>query len=133
MLEVKIITPSKVFLDAPKVEYVQLPGAKGQLGIYPDHADFITTLSEGVVRYKEAGSQKEEALAVGWGYLQIKSGKASLLLDRVASPSDVSADECKKALKDLNEQLDSGELSEEKRNQVNKDIVWQESQLSLLS
>jgi len=56
---------------------VTLPGAEGELGIYPQHVPLMTQIAPGLVVAKK-GSQ-EIALAVGEGLVEITGDRVSLL------------------------------------------------------
>src|SRR5580765_2623593 len=75
-LKLEIVTPEAVaFSD--DVDMVTLPGAEGELGIYPQHVPLMTQIAPGLVIAKK-GSQ-EIALAVGEGLVEITGDRVSLL------------------------------------------------------
>jgi F-type H+-transporting ATPase subunit epsilon len=64
-IPVNIVTPDKTELS-DQFEFVVLPGASGELGVYPGHAHCLAILKAGPVRLqKESGKQ---AFAIESGY-----------------------------------------------------------------
>src|ERR1051325_3163044 len=77
-LKLEIVTPEeKIYSE--DVDMVTLPGAEGELGVYPKHVPVLTTLKPGELRVVKDG--KETALAVGEGFVEIKTDGVSVLTD----------------------------------------------------
>ena len=75
-LKLEIVTPEAVAFSED-VDMVTLPGAEGELGIYPQHVPLMTQIAPGLVVARK-GSQ-EIALAVGEGLVEITGDRVSLL------------------------------------------------------
>ena len=75
-LKLEIVTPEAVAYS-DDVDMVTLPGAEGELGVYPQHVPLMTMISPGLVVAKK-GTQ-EIALAVGEGFVEILGDRVSLL------------------------------------------------------
>ena len=77
-LRLEIVTPeTKVYSE--DVDMVTLPGAEGELGVYPKHVPVLTTLKPGELRVIKDG--RETAMAVGEGFVEIKTDGVSVLTD----------------------------------------------------
>jgi F-type H+-transporting ATPase subunit epsilon len=77
-LRLEIVTPeAKSYSD--DVEMVMLPGADGELGVYPQHVPLLTTLKPGELRVLKSG--QETSLAVGEGFAEITGSSISVLTD----------------------------------------------------
>jgi len=82
-LKLEIVTPEGVaFSDS--VDVVTLPGAEGELGIYPQHIPLLTRIVPGEVVAKKGG--QEITLAVGDGFVEITGDRVSLLTDLAVDP-----------------------------------------------
>lgn len=82
MLKLEIVTPEGVaFSEA--VEVVTLPGAEGELGIYPQHVPLLTQVVPGEVIARK-GAQ-EFVLAVGEGFVEVTGDRVSILTDLAVS------------------------------------------------
>ena len=77
-LKLEIVTPEeKIYSE--DVEMVTLPGSEGELGVYPNHVPVLTALKPGELRIVKGG--RESAMAIGEGFVEIKSDGVSILTD----------------------------------------------------
>src|SRR5437879_12687874 len=91
-LKLEIVTPEeKIYSE--DVDMVTLPGAEGELGVYPKHVPVLTTLKPGELRVLKDG--RETAMGVGEGVVEIKADGVSVLTDMAleAEKMDVAAAE----------------------------------------
>ena len=79
-IHLQVITPIKLVVDE-QVDEVVAPGAAGEFGVLPGHVPFITTLSDGEVKYKKGGS--ETKIIVEGGFAEVRDDKVSILTERV--------------------------------------------------
>src|SRR2546423_15589513 len=89
-LKLEIVTPEeKIYSE--DVSLVTLPGAEGELGVYPNHVPVLTALKPGELRIVKDG--RETAMAVGEGFVEIKADGVSVLTDMALEPdeSDIAA------------------------------------------
>ena len=91
-LKLEIVTPEEKIYSAD-VDMVTLPGAEGELGVYPKHVPLLTTLKPGELRVLKNG--RETSMAVGEGFVEIKADAVSVLTDMAleAEKIDVTAAE----------------------------------------
>ncbi|HEX7516448.1 MAG TPA: ATP synthase F1 subunit epsilon [Chthoniobacterales bacterium] len=83
-LKLEIVTPETTAYAAD-VEMVTLPGAEGELGVYPNHVPLLTTLNPGELRVLKGG--KETFLAIGEGFVEITGNSVSVLTDMALEPA----------------------------------------------
>jgi F-type H+-transporting ATPase subunit epsilon len=83
-LKLQIITPETTAYSED-VEMVTLPGAEGELGVYPKHVPLLTTLNPGELRVLRGG--KETFLAIGEGFVEITGDSVSVLTDMALEPA----------------------------------------------
>jgi F-type H+-transporting ATPase subunit epsilon len=79
-LELEIVTPSRHLLH-DSVEWVEIPGKEGYLGVLPGHAALITELGIGVLNYRKGGETR---------FFSVMEGYAEVLPDRVIVLAEVS-------------------------------------------
>nr|YP_003002272.1 ATP synthase CF1 epsilon chain [Aureoumbra lagunensis]ACS36984.1 ATP synthase CF1 epsilon chain [Aureoumbra lagunensis] len=111
-LEVRIITPERVFLTC-ETEQVILPAVNGGIGILSDHAPLVTVLEPGVVRYESNGTWTP-AILYG-GFAEVENNKITVLVngaEEVSSSENLQSIE--KAFIDATEKLET--LKESKAN-----------------
>ena len=76
-----ILTPEKSVYSGD-VEYVQVPGTDGYLGVLAHHAALVTALAAGDLTVRRPGGS-EEKLAVSGGFFEVSNNQATVLADSV--------------------------------------------------
>jgi F-type H+-transporting ATPase subunit epsilon len=85
-LRLEIVTPEgRAYQD--DVDMVVLPGADGELGVYPAHVPLMTQLAAGELRILNDGKQTE--LVVGSGFAEITHTQVSVLTDSALEDSSI--------------------------------------------
>ena len=79
-IELEVVTPERHVL-AETVQWIEMPGKEGYLGILPGHAPLITELGIGVLTYRKGSDTK---------YLSVVHGYAEVLPDRVIVLAELS-------------------------------------------
>jgi F-type H+-transporting ATPase subunit epsilon len=94
-LKLEIVTPeAKIYSE--DVDMVTLPGAEGELGVYPKHVPVLTTLKPGELRVLKEG--RVTTMAVGEGFIEIKSDGVSVLTDMALEAEKIDLDAAEKAV-----------------------------------
>ncbi len=109
MLKLTLVTPLKKLAVDLAVDEVFVPGFRGELNILDGHSPLVTTLSTGVLRYKEAGSSEFKTAAVSWGYLEVHNNTITILAETAEFPEEIDIARAEEALKKAEQAL----LSEE--------------------
>jgi F-type H+-transporting ATPase subunit epsilon len=65
------------------VEYVQVPGSEGYLGVLAHHAALVTALASGTLTLRH-GDGREERMRVSGGFFEVSNNRATVLADSVA-------------------------------------------------
>ena len=92
---------------AGEAEFVVLPGADGELGIFPRHTPLITMVKPGVVRIKLPGQAEEEIVFIQGGFLEVQPHAVNVLADTAIRAADLDEKkilEAKKAAEEAIEQ-----------------------------
>ena len=101
-LHLEIVTPEKkIFSDT--VENVYLPGADGEMGILTSHADLVTALQPGELRYLKDG--QVVSMAVGSGFAEISHDKAVILTDSALGEAEIDETTAEEAIARAEEKL----------------------------
>jgi F-type H+-transporting ATPase subunit epsilon len=79
-IELEIVTPERHLLH-DTVQWVEIPGKEGYLGVLPGHAPLITELGIGVLNYRKGSETR---------FLTIIDGYAEVLPDRVIVLAELS-------------------------------------------
>lgn len=78
-LSVEIVTNERIVFSENDVEMVSAPGTDGVLGILPNHAPLVTTLSAGELRVRKGGT--EQSMVVFGGFMEVTPSKVIVLAD----------------------------------------------------
>ena len=85
-LKLEIVTPdAKTYSE--DVEMVTLPGAEGEMGIYPMHVPLMTQIVPGEITVKKNG--RDYFLAVGEGFAQITAGRVAVMTDMAIEADNI--------------------------------------------
>lgn len=109
-LKLEIITPEAKIFEGD-VDFVQLPGAEGDMGVFPMHEPLITGLIAGEVRYTHKG--KTDILAIGEGFAEVTANSVGILTDGAVHEKDIDEKAAEIAVKRAEELLKSNTLEGE--------------------
>lgn len=76
-----VLTPDRTVFDGP-VEYVEVPGTEGYMGVLAHHAPLVTGLTKGRLTLRHAGG-RQESLEVAGGFFEVSHNRATVLADDV--------------------------------------------------
>jgi F-type H+-transporting ATPase subunit epsilon len=111
-LRLEIVTPSETALSED-VDYVGLPAAAGEMGIYPNHVPFVTEVAAGEVAFQQ--KSKTVFMAIGAGFVQIMPDRISILTDMAINEDHIDEERAEEARKRaearLSEQLNEEEMA----------------------
>lgn len=95
-IRLEIVTPEeKAFSD--DVDYVEMPGLKGDMGIYPNHVPLLTQIVPGELRVLKG--REEILLAVGEGFVEITGASISVMTDMAIKESEIDEKVVEEAIK----------------------------------
>ena len=83
-LKLEIVTPAGT-VYSEDVEMVTLPGAAGQMGVYPHHVPLITHMVPGEMIVRKDG--RDQFIATGEGLIEVTADRVAILTD-LAIPAD---------------------------------------------
>lgn len=94
-LELEIVTPEKHMLDEV-VDYVELPGQEGYMGVLPGHAPLLSELGMGTLSYRK-GSDVQYFAVLG-GSVEVLPGRVIILADACERANEIDVDRARAAL-----------------------------------
>ena len=86
--QLSVLTPERTVFEGA-VEYVQVPGTEGYLGVLAHHAALVTALAEGTLTVRHAGG-REEQMHVSGGFFEVSNNRATVLADALSGGSSQS-------------------------------------------
>ena len=110
-IQLVIVTPERQLLSESVVE-VTLPGADGELGVLPGHAPLITELGIGELRYRKAGGEMSDPIAVIRGFAEVLQDRVTVLAETAERAEEIDLDRAKAALERAQKRIASASNSE---------------------
>lgn len=89
-LHFSLVSPARE-LFAGEVDHVIAPGTEGEFGVLVNHAPFMTTLKNGVVRVLDGDSVKKRFYVRG-GFADVTAAGLTILAEEARDLADASAD-----------------------------------------
>ena len=106
MFSLTLVTPQKKIVEGAPLAAVFVPAYRGELEILPGHAPLITTLSEGVLKYKLEGATELKVVAISWGYCEVTAeGQVNVLAETAEAPGEIDLRRAEQARADSLEKL----------------------------
>jgi len=93
-LKLEIVTPDAVTFSE-EVEMVTLPGAEGEMGIYPQHVPLLTQVLPGEVVIRKDG--RDRFLAIGEGFVEITGERVAVMTDMAILAEKIEDDNAEEA------------------------------------
>jgi F-type H+-transporting ATPase subunit epsilon len=81
--QLSILTPEQSVFEGA-VEYVEVPGIAGYLGVLAHHAALVTGLAAGTLTVRKQGGATERWAVTG-GFFEVSNNRATVLADGVAA------------------------------------------------
>lgn len=79
--QLSVLTPDRTVFEGP-VEYVEVPGTEGYMGVLAHHAPLVSGLARGRLTLRHPGG-REETLGVAGGFFEVSHNRATVLADDV--------------------------------------------------
>ncbi len=93
-MRLDIVTPQRAVYSS-EAEFVLVPTIDGSIGILPNHAPLITALDIGIMKVVNDG--KDEYLAIGKGFMEVKDNLVTLLADTAEKADEIDFDRAQAA------------------------------------
>jgi F-type H+-transporting ATPase subunit epsilon len=118
-IELEIVTPERHVLHET-VQWIEMPGKEGYLGILPGHAPLITGLGIGVLTYRKGTETRY--LSVIQGYAEVLPDRAIVLAELAERAEEIDVKRTQAALDRATAELASA---------GSKDAEWQRASFAL--
>ena len=86
-LHFSLVSPARELFSGP-VDHVIAPGAEGEFGVLPNHAPFMTTLKNGLVRVLRSG-ESDMRIFVRGGFADVTPAGLTILAEEAMDCSEV--------------------------------------------
>ena len=105
-IHIELVTQEQKIFDEPEADIIIVPAVEGEMGVLPNHAPVLTTLTYGelVVRKGEA----EERFAIYGGVVDVRPDKVVVLADLAESSYALDLERAQEARDHAREILEQG-------------------------
>ena len=110
MINLEIVTPERRVIDE-QVDAVNVPTARGEIGILPKHAPLISTLKAGILSYTIG--PKTEQMVISGGFVEVSMDKVSIIADIAESADEIDVESAKAERENARKVLGEWKGSEE--------------------
>jgi F-type H+-transporting ATPase subunit epsilon len=108
--KLEIVTPEAKIFEGD-VDFVQLPGAEGDMGVYPQHETMVTELKAGELHITQKG--QVQLLAIGEGFAEITPAGIGIITDGAVNAKEIDESVAEAAVKRAEDLLKSNTLKGE--------------------
>ena len=98
MFKFSLVTPGKKIVTDIDLEDLIVPAHRGELNILPGHSPLMTTLSTGILRFKEKGQSQFQEVVVSWGYCEVSPTGVNVLAETAETLEELDAERAKNAV-----------------------------------
>ena len=102
-LNFSLVSPARELFSG-EVDHVIAPGSDGEFGVLVNHAPFMTTLKNGVVRVEDGG-ETTMRLFVRGGFADVTPAGLTILAEEAVNMDSVSAESVQKELDETRQAL----------------------------
>lgn len=99
MLTVDVVSPMELVLSANDVTFIKVKGSRGDVGILPNHSNYVTSLGAGQLLIV-LSNKKEKSYFVEGGFLEVKDNKVKIIAEDIfeSSKEEIIRKERKEAI-----------------------------------
>ena len=101
-IQLEIVSPERLVVNEA-VDYVEIPGKTGYLGVLPGHAPLISELSAGELSYRTGNHTKR--VAVAWGFAEVLQTKVTILAETAEKAEEIDTARAEAAKKKAEAEL----------------------------
>ena len=127
-LKLQIVTPEAKVLEED-VDFVQLPGAEGDMGVYPQHETLITELVAGELHIQKAGQTR--VMAIGEGFAEITATGIGIITDGAINEKEIDEQAAEAAVKRAEDLLKNSTLHGDELEATQASLARSLAQLNL--
>lgn len=131
-VKLEVATPNGLALETD-TEIVTAPSVVGEFGVLPGHLPLLAATKAGVLRFRVNG--KDEAAAVGPGFVEAGPNKVLLLTDAFKAEGTIDKAEAEKALADAEKAIATfeGGPNHSDYEELLRDQAWARAQLDVVT
>ncbi|NBV50766.1 ATP synthase F1 subunit epsilon [bacterium] len=110
MIVIDLVTPTRKLVEGLKVDWVKIPGYRGELEVLPGHRDLLTLLSTGILVAHQGA--KERKFAISYGFAEVRNNRVLIMAETAEESTDIDKARAQAAKKRAEEKLVQGVMTE---------------------
>lgn len=115
-IHVELVTQERKVFEETEADMVVLPAVEGEMGVLPNHAPVLTTMTFGEMVVRKGNA--EERFAIYGGVVDVRPDKVVVLADLAESSFDIDLEKAQAARDRAAKMLAEGVPEEENRDAV---------------
>ncbi len=123
----EIVAPDGVTFSGNS-DMVTVPGTEGEFGVLPQHIGLVSSLDIGVVHSYINGNVNDSFFVTG-GFVEVTEKKCVILSEYSINVKDIESKTIELKLRELNKEVSKVNLSDSKRQNLDKEILILTEQL----
>ncbi len=86
LLNLQVVSPTGIELEADNVIFIKVKGSRGDVGILPNHTNYVTSLGVGemLIRFS---TKEEKSYFVDGGFLEVRDNKVTVIAEDIIESS----------------------------------------------
>ncbi len=105
-IHIELVTQEKKIFDEPEADIVMVPAVEGEMGVLPNHAPVLTTLTFGELVVRKGAA--EERFAIYGGVVDVRPDKVVILADLAESSYALDMEKAQEARERARQLLEEG-------------------------
>ncbi len=112
-IHVELVTQERSIFDEPSADIVMVPAVEGEMGVLPNHAPVLTTLTYGELVVRKGAA--EERFAIYGGVVDVRPDKVVVLADLAESSFALDLEKAQTARDQARQALEAAPSEAENR------------------
>jgi len=112
-IHVEVVTQEKKIFEEPNADMIVVPAVEGEMGVLPNHAPVLTTMTFGELIVRKGNA--EERFAIYGGVVDIRPDKVVVLADTAESSFALDLEQAEEARQRAQKLLEEGVPEAENR------------------
>lgn len=105
-IHIELVTQEKKIFEEPNADMIVIPAVEGEMGVLPNHAPVLTTLTFGELVVRKGNA--EERFAIYGGVVDVRPDKVVVLADTAESSFALDLEQAQEARERARKLLEEG-------------------------
>ncbi len=115
-IHVELVTQERKVFEESEADYISIPAVEGEMGVLPNHAPVLTTMTFGELVVRKGNA--EERFAIYGGVVDVRPDKVVVLADLAESSYDIDLEKAQAARDRARQMIEEGVPPEQNREAI---------------